>query len=216
MSSARFPSPFRQGREAAEQSLHAERARQQSLEEELHAVRRQLEAVRSNLAGTPGATPIHQDTWSRVATPTPTPYGGAQHTPSYQALSRGMNYGAAPTGARKTGVDAYYTARLQKVLGTKADIHNLLDHPGVTIEEAFGAVLAAPSVVAHLSRNITLLLVSLQLVYFSLRCLRPCFAPMSKYFFRVVFRNLLLASALPSGFVLTMGCFGNSFEYVTY
>ena len=108
-------------------------------------MRRQLEAVRSNLAGTPGATPIHQDTWSRVATPTPTPYGGAQHTPSYQALSRGMNYGAAPTGARKTGVDAYYTARLQKVLGTKADIHNLLDHPGVTIEEAFGAVLAAPS-----------------------------------------------------------------------
>jgi hypothetical protein len=104
MSSARFPSPFRQGQEAAEQSLHAERARQQSLEEELHAVRRQLEAVRSNLSGTPAATPIHQDTWSRAAMPTPTPYGGAQHTPSYQALSGGMNYGGAPAeGPRDQG-----------------------------------------------------------------------------------------------------------------
>ncbi len=141
--SGRFPSPFRQGREAAEDSLHAERARQQSLEEELHAVRRQLEAVRSSLSGTPAPN----DNWSRAAptTPTPTPYGSALHTPSYQALSSGMNYGAAPTGARKSGVDAYYTARLQKVLGSKADIHNLLEHPGVTIEEAFGAVLASPT-----------------------------------------------------------------------
>jgi hypothetical protein len=128
--------------------LHAERARQQSLEEELHAVRRQLESVRSNLSGTPAPN----DTWSRGAattatTPyaTPTPYGGALHTPSYQALSSGMNHGAAPAGARKNGADAYYTARLQKVLGPKADIHNLLEHPGVTIEEAFGAVLASPT-----------------------------------------------------------------------
>jgi|EP01046_Picozoa_sp_COSAG06_P002717 hypothetical protein len=144
MSSARFPSPFRQGREQAEQSLHEQRAHQQSLEEELLAVRRQLEAVRGSLGGTPGATPAHQASWPRstAATPTPTPYGAAQHTPSYQALSRGMNTGAPP---RKAGVDAYFTARLQKLLGAKVDIHNLLDHPGVTIEEAFGAVLAAPA-----------------------------------------------------------------------
>ena len=99
---SRFPSPFRSSREAAEESLHAERRKHESLESELEAVRRQLAAVRSNLGGTPAAATPHAaaSAWAAAA---PTPYGAA-----------------AP----------------------EADIHNLLDHPGVTIEEAFGAVLA--------------------------------------------------------------------------
>ena len=135
---SRFPSPFRSSREAAEESLHAERRKHESLESELEAVRRQLAAVRSNLGGTPAAATPHAaaSAWAAAA---PTPYGAAAHTPSYSALARGLGSGAA----REPGVESYYIARLRKLLGPKADIHNLLDHPGVTIEEAFGAVLAA-------------------------------------------------------------------------
>ena len=134
---SRFPSPFRSSREAAEESLHAERRKHESLESELEAVRRQLAAVRSNLGGTPAAATPHAaaSAWAAAA---PTPYGAAAHTPSYSALARGLGSGAA----REPGVESYYIARLRKLLGPKADIHNLLDHPGVTIEEAFGAVLA--------------------------------------------------------------------------
>lgn len=135
MSGARFPSPFRQGREEAELTLADEKRRQESLEDELAAVRKQLELVRSNLGGGGGTAPS-----------TPTPYGAAQYTPSYAALSSGMNAGA-PSSSRaaagSAGVEAYYIERLRKLLGAKADIHNLLEHPGVTIEEAFGAVLAS-------------------------------------------------------------------------
>ena len=164
---SRFPSPFRSSREAAEESLHTERRKHESLESELEAVRRQLAAVRSNLGGTPAAATPHAaaSAWAAAA---PTPYGAAAHTPSYSALARGLGSGAA----REPGVESYYIARLRRVLGAleaqpssflqtrrfravrscvvrlrkllgpKADIHNLLDHPGVTIEEAFGAVLA--------------------------------------------------------------------------
>ena len=118
-------------------SLHTERRKHESLESELEAVRRQLAAVRSNLGGTPAAATPHAaaSAWAAAA---PTPYGAAAHTPSYSALARGLGSGAA----REPGVESYYIARLRKLLGPKADIHNLLDHPGVTIEEAFGAVLA--------------------------------------------------------------------------
>ena len=134
---SRFPSPFRSSREAAEESLHTERRKHESLESELEAVRRQLAAVRANRGGTPAAATPHAaaSAWAAAA---PTPYGAAAHTPSYSALARGLGSGAA----REPGVESYYLARLRELLGPKADIHNLLDHPGVTIEEAFGAVLA--------------------------------------------------------------------------
>eukprot|EP01051_Picozoa_sp_SAG22_P002125 SAG22_NODE_93_length_20834_cov_27.179503_3_plen_436_part_00 len=133
-------SPYAGLRTQAEASAAAEKQRQQALEAELEAVRRQLDQARSQY-GTPG---------SAAAATTPGTYFGGRSAPmsvmsSYQALSTSMGSGgAAPqAGGGGSGIDAYYCQRLEKLLGDKLDMHNLLSAPGVSIDEAFGAVLAA-------------------------------------------------------------------------
>lgn len=131
-------SPYSGARSHAESSAAAERQRQQELEGELEAVRQQLNAARARVAGgTPG-----------VSISTPGSYFGDRSAPiqsSYSALSAGIGSAPSSRGGGEPGIDAYYCERLNKLLGEKLDMHNLLAAPGVSIDEAFGAVLAAPA-----------------------------------------------------------------------
>jgi hypothetical protein len=115
--SRRFTSPYRQTREQAEISLREEHQKQQTLEEELRTVQQALQSVRAGLgSGTPAAS-------------------------SYGSLSRAL----APTHTGGTGIEDYYVERLRKVLGSTVKVHNLLQSPGVSIEETFGVILQSAS-----------------------------------------------------------------------
>lgn len=123
----------------AEHSLRDEIERQQSLENELLAVRAALENVRSNLGAKAESVP------HRSAPPA---LPASSLADSYRSLHSGLGGGtpsAAPSSCRP-GIEEYYITRLKKVLGEdKIQVYNLFQSPGRSIEEAFGSILMSGS-----------------------------------------------------------------------
>jgi hypothetical protein len=145
--SARFASPYRQLREHSEESLRMERTKQMTLEQELAEVQRQLSQVRAKLGHTPAPAAATAASHARSprtpaweATPMPqSSSSSSYHAASFNALARNLGTTAAPPPS--SGIEGYYINRIHKLLGAKAQVHNMLQRPGVSVEEVFGEIL---------------------------------------------------------------------------